>query len=76
MSIRSIVSVSGFTGAVAYSATKGGIDAATWAMARELGGRTITVNSVAPGYMETDLTKEMSKKHLDQIVRPTPLGRP
>lgn len=76
VNISSIVSVSGYKGTIAYSATKGGIDAATKAMARELGGRNITVNSLAPGYMETELTKHMSEKHLKQIVRRTPLGRP
>lgn len=76
VNISSIVSVSGYKGTVAYSATKGGINAMTRALARELGGRGITVNTVAPGYMETDLVKNMSAKHLAQIVRRTPLGRP
>ncbi|MCZ8312845.1 MAG: SDR family oxidoreductase [Magnetospirillum sp.] len=76
VNISSIVSVSGYKGTVAYSATKGGIDAATRALARELGGRQITVNSVAPGYMETELTRNMNPKHLKQIVRRTPVGRP
>lgn len=76
INISSIVSVSGYKGTVAYSATKGAIDAMTRALARELGGRNITVNSVAPGYMDTELTKQMSQDHLRQIVRRTPLGRP
>jgi 3-oxoacyl-[acyl-carrier protein] reductase len=76
INISSIVSVSGYKGTVVYSATKGGIDAMTRALARELGGRNITVNSVAPGYMKTDLTATMNTKHLAQIVRRTPLGRP
>lgn len=76
VNVSSIVSVSGYKGTAAYSATKGGLNAMTRALARELGGRGITVNAVAPGYMETDLVKDMSPKHLAQIVRRTPLGRP
>ena len=76
VTISSIVAVSGYKGTAAYSATKGGLDAMTRALAREVGGRNITVNSVAPGYMETALTAQMSQKHLQQIVRRTPLGRP
>jgi 3-oxoacyl-[acyl-carrier protein] reductase len=41
-----------------------------------LGGRGITVNAIAPGYMETDLVADMDPKQLKQIVRRTPLGRP
>ncbi|MBP2434209.1 SDR family NAD(P)-dependent oxidoreductase [Bradyrhizobium elkanii] len=76
VNISSIVSVSGYKGTVAYSATKGGVNAMTRALARELGGRRITVNSVAPGYMETDLVADMDASKLKQIVRRTPLGRP
>lgn len=76
ITISSIVSVSGYKGTAAYSASKGGLNAMTGALARELGGRGITVNCIAPGYMETDLVKDMSPKHLAQIVRRTPLGRP
>lgn len=76
VNISSIVSVSGYKGTVAYSATKGGINAMTRALARELGGRGITVNTVAPGYMETELVAHMDPAKLKQIVRRTPLGRP
>lgn len=76
VNISSIVSVSGYKGTAAYAATKGGLDAMTRALARELGGRNITVNSVAPGYMETELVKGIDPSQLAQIVRRTPLGRP
>ena len=76
VNISSVVSVSGYKGTVAYSATKGGINAMTRALARELGGRGITVNTVAPGYMETELVAQMDPAKLKQIVRRTPLGRP
>ena len=75
VNISSIVSVSGYKGTAAYSATKGGIDAMTRALARELGGRNITVNSIAPGYMKTELTATIDLAQLRQIVRRTPLGR-
>ena len=76
INISSIVGIRGFKGVAAYSATKGGIDGMTRSLARELGSRRITVNSVAPGYMETDLTHDMNPKQLAQIVRRTPLKRP
>lgn len=76
VNISSIVSISGYKGTVAYSATKGGVNGMTRALARELGGRGISVNAVAPGYMETDLVADMDPKKLKQIVRRTPLGRP
>ena len=76
VNISSIVSVSGYKGTAAYSASKGGINAMTRAMARELGGRGINVNAVAPGYMETDLVADINPKQLKQIVRRTPLRRP
>ena len=75
VNISSIVSVSGYKGTAAYSATKGGIDAMTRALARELGGRNITVNSIAPGYMKTELTDTIDPAQLRQIARRTPLGR-
>lgn len=75
INISSIVAKSGYKGTVAYSSTKSGIEGFTRAMARELGGRNITVNAVAPGYMKTDLTKSMDQRKLEQIIRRTPLRR-
>ena len=75
VNISSIVGTRGFAGVAAYSASKGGIEAMTRSLARELGGRNITVNAIAPGYMETDLVKDLNQTQLARIVRRTPLGR-
>src|SRR5262245_55069059 len=56
INISSIIGLRGYSGLAAYAATKGGLDAMTRALARELGGRGIRVNSVAPGYLETEMT--------------------
>ena len=75
VNISSIVGSRGFPGLAPYSATKAALDGMTRSLARELGGRNITVNSVAPGYMETDLVKDMNQDQLRRLVRRTPLGR-
>lgn len=76
VNISSIVGIRGYSGVVPYSAAKAGINGITRSLARELGQRNITVNSVCPGYIETDMVEDMNQKQLDQIVRRTPLGRP
>ena len=75
VNITSIVGLRGYRGLAVYSATKAGLDAMTRALARELGPRAITVNSVAPGYLETEMTHEMDDSERQQILRRTPLGR-
>jgi 3-oxoacyl-[acyl-carrier protein] reductase len=75
ISISSIAGLRGFAGTAAYAASKGGIDAMTRALARELGGRNITVNAVAPGYMDTEMTRGMTPGQLRALLRRTPLGR-
>jgi 3-oxoacyl-[acyl-carrier protein] reductase len=75
LNISSIVGLRGYNGLAVYSATKGGLDAMTRALARELGRRRIRVNSIAPGYLETEMTHGMGREQLDQIARRTPLGR-
>jgi 3-oxoacyl-[acyl-carrier protein] reductase len=75
VNISSIVGEHGFSGLAAYSATKAGLIGMTRALARELGPRNIRVNAVAPGYLETELSKSLSREQREQIIRRTPLGR-
>jgi 3-oxoacyl-[acyl-carrier protein] reductase len=75
VNIWSIIGLRGYSGLAASAVTKGGLDAMTRALARELGGRRIRVNSVAPGYLETEMTDGLSDAQRQQIVRRTPLGR-
>lgn len=75
INISSIIGLRGYSGLSVYSATKAGIDGITRALAREVGPRGITVNSVAPGYLETEMTHGLDAGQKAQIVRRTPLGR-
>ncbi|MDT5009056.1 MAG: 3-oxoacyl-[acyl-carrier protein] reductase [Mycobacterium sp.] len=75
VSISSIVGLSGYRGLAVYSATKAAIDGLTRALARELGSRGIFVNSVAPGYLRTEMSHGLDEEQLQQIVRRTPAGR-
>ena len=75
VNVSSIIGQRGYAGLSAYAATKGGMDAMTRALARELGPRSIRVNSVAPGYLETEMTHGLDDAQRRQIVRRTPLGR-
>lgn len=75
VNISSIIGQRGYTGLTAYSASKAGMDGVTRALAREVGRLKITVNSVAPGYLETEMTGTLDQAQVGQIVRRTPLGR-
>lgn len=75
VNISSIVGLSGYRGLSVYGATKAALDGFTRGLARELGAKNITVNSVAPGYLRTEMTHGMDAEQMDQIVRRTPLGR-
>ena len=75
INISSIIGQRGYTGLAAYAATKAGLDGLTRALAREVGRRHITVNSVAPGYLDTEMSGTLSARQQDQIVRRTPAGR-
>jgi len=75
INISSIVGLSGYRGLSVYGSTKAALDGLTRALARELGGRGITVNSVAPGYLRTEMSHGLTDDQLIQIERRTPLGR-
>lgn len=75
VNISSIVGHRGYKGVAAYAATKSALDGMTRAMAAELGSMGIRVNSVSPGFMETDMTSELTEKQIARITRRTPLGR-
>ena len=75
VNVSSIVGLSGYRGLSVYSATKAGLDGFTRSLARELGSFGITVNSVAPGYLRTEMSHGLDEDQLDQIARRTPAGR-
>lgn len=75
VNISSIIGVRGYAGLAVYSATKAGIDGMTRALAREMGPKGFRINSVLPGYVDTDLSKNLSDAQRQQIIRRTPLGK-
>lgn len=75
VNISSIIGVRGYSGLSVYSATKGAIDAFSRSLAREMGARNVRVNSLAPGYLETEMSQTLSIEQRTQIIRRTPLGR-
>lgn len=75
INISSIIGQRGYTGLAAYSASKAGLDGLTRALARENGRRGITVNSIAPGYMDTEMSAGLEAKKREHIIKRTPLGR-
>ncbi|WP_205474157.1 SDR family NAD(P)-dependent oxidoreductase [Nocardioides sp. SYSU D00038] len=75
VNISSIVGLSGYRGLAVYSSTKAALDGMTRSLARELGSRGIYVNSVAPGYLRTEMSHGLDEDQLQQIVRRTPAGR-
>jgi len=75
INISSVNGVRGHAGVAVYSATKAAMDGFTRSLARELGPRGIRVNSLAPGYLETEMTDGMTAEQKASIERRTPLKR-
>ena len=75
INISSVVGLSGNAGQVNYSASKAGIIGITKSAAKELSSRGITVNAVAPGYVDTDMTKVLSDNIRNEILKNIPLQR-
>lgn len=75
INISSIYAIQGGPFAVAYTSSKAGIDGITKSLAKELGPSNIRVNSIAPGCIETDMTKYLSKEDFDEIKNQTPLQK-
>jgi 3-oxoacyl-[acyl-carrier protein] reductase len=75
VNITSVVGASGNPGQANYAAAKAGVAGMTRALARELGSRGITVNCVAPGFIETDMTSELAEEQRKALLGQIPLGR-
>lgn len=75
INITSVVGASGNAGQANYAAAKAGVAGMTRSLARELGSRGITVNCVAPGFIETDMTKALSPAQTSALTAQIPLGR-
>lgn len=75
MNISSVIGLMGNAGQCNYSASKAGLIGFTRAAAREFASRGVTVNALAPGYIETDMTAVMTPESKAEIARHIPLGR-
>ena len=75
VNISSVVGQMGNAGQTNYSATKAGVMGFTRSLAKEIGSRNITVNAVAPGFIDTDMTKELSEDQKKLMLNAIPLGR-
>ncbi len=75
INISSVVGLSGNPGQSNYAAAKAGVIGFSKSLGREIGSRNITVNVVAPGFIDTDMTRELDEDHRAALVEQIPLGR-
>jgi 3-oxoacyl-[acyl-carrier protein] reductase len=75
INISSIIAKTGFNGLSVYAASKAALEGFSKSLAREVGKAGITVNCVAPGYMQTDMTSSLLGDKLESIKRRSPLGK-
>jgi len=75
VNISSVVGSSGNAGQSNYAASKAGIEGFTRSLAKEIGSRGITVNAVAPGFIDTDMTRDLPEQQSEALLAQIPLGR-
>lgn len=75
VNITSVVGASGNAGQANYAAAKAGVGGMTRSLAREVGSRGVTVNCVAPGFIDTDMTRALTQAQRDSLLQHIPLGR-
>jgi 3-oxoacyl-[acyl-carrier protein] reductase len=75
VNIASVVGLIGNAGQSNYSASKAGVIGFTKSMARELASRNITVNAIAPGFIQTDMTNKLNEEQIKKLVQNVPMSR-
>jgi 3-oxoacyl-[acyl-carrier protein] reductase len=75
VNLASIIAFTGYSGLSVYGATKASMIGFTRSLAREVGRTGVTVNAVAPGFVDTEMTKGLTEEHREQIVRRSALRR-